>query len=344
MSVTIRTVADEADVSPATVSRVFNDTAPVEESTRERILEAADRLGYVPNATARSLSLKKTQTFGVLLPFLTGEYFPEVIRGLDQAAREHDRLLMLSSSHHTADDLKRALASMHGRIDGLVLMLPRLLPTDYEEHLPEEVPVVLLNSKPEGHDYSVLSVDNREGGRLATQHLIDQGHERIGIITGNLANYEAKERLEGYRSALESAGYDPSDDWIVEGAFSRTSGEEAMRELLNVTPRPTAVFASNDYMAMGAIRVLQDAGHEVPADVSIVGFDDLPSARHFTPALTTVDARMVDLGTEAISVLMELAEERSTERRVDQLEPRLQVRASTDRPPKDAREGRGTQA
>lgn len=319
-------------MSPATVSRVFNNTAPVEESTRERILEAADRLGYVPNATARSLSLKETQTFGVLLPFLTGEYFPEVIRGLDQAAREHDRLLMLSSSHHTPDDLRRALASMHGRIDGLVLMLPQLLPTDYEEHLPEEVPVVLLNSKPEDHEYSVLSVDNREGGRLATRHLIEQGHERIGIITGNLANHEARERLEGYREALEAAGCDHSGNWVAEGAFTRVSGEEAMRELLDVTPRPTAVFASNDYMAMGAIRAVREAGHEVPADVSFVGFDDLPSAEHFTPALTTIDARMVDLGIEAISLLLDLASDRSDERRVEQLEPHLQVRASTTPP------------
>jgi len=336
MSVTIRTVAEEADVSPATVSRVFNDTAPVEESTRERILEVADRLGYVPNATARSLSLKETQAFGVLLPFLTGEYFPEVIRGLDQAAREENRLLTLSSSHHTSEDLRRALASMHGRIDGLVLMPPRLHPSDYEEHLPEEVPVVLLNARPEGHDYSVLSLDNHEGGRLATRHLIAQGHERIAIITGDPTNYEARQRLKGYRTALEEAGGMYAEDYVVEGAFTRASGKEAMRTLLDVRPRPTAVFASNDYMAMGAIRVLQKTGHEVPADVSVVGFDDLPSARHFTPALTTVDARMVELGTEALSLLMERCEGRSTERHVQYLEPRLQVRASTAAPPRFA--------
>jgi LacI family transcriptional regulator len=329
MGVTIRTVADEADVSPATVSRVFNDTAPVDPSTRERILEAADRLGYVPNATARSLSLKKTHTFGVLLPFLTGEYFPEVIRGLNRAARRHNRLLMLSSSHHSAEDLRRALGSMNGRIDGLVLMLPQLDPSEYGEHLPDDVPAVLLNSAAEGHDHSVLSIDNHEGSRIATQHLIEQGHERIGIITGDPANREAHERLSGYRSALAAADRPQREQWVAEGDFERASGETAARELLEACPRPTAVFASNDYMAMGAIRTLQAQGHEVPADIAVVGFDDLPSAEHFTPALTTVDARMVDLGTQAISVLMDRCDDPGAGRHVERLTPSLKIRSSS---------------
>jgi len=329
MSVTIRTVAEEAEVSPATVSRVFNDTAPVDPDTRERILRAADRLGYVPNAAARNLSLDRTHTFGVLLPFLTGEYFPEVIRGLDEAARAHDRLLMLSSSHHSPEDLRRALGSMNGRIDGLVLMLPQLAPLTYEQQLPDDVPVVLLNATPEGHDHSVLSIDNREGARLATRHLIDRGHERIGIITGEMENGEARERLAGYRATLCAAGLPDRDQWVVEGDFNRSSGEAGVRTLMETTPPPTAVFGSNDYMAMGAVRALQDAGLAVPADVAVVGFDDVPSAEHFTPPLTTIDARMVDLGTEAVSLLMELSEGETTGRCVRQLKPSLRVRASS---------------
>lgn len=329
MAVTIRTVAKEADVSPATVSRVFNDTAPVEQSTRERILEAADRLGYVPNATARSLSLKENRTFGVLLPYLTGEYFPEVIRGLDHAARDHNRLLMLSSSHHAPADLRRALSSMHGRIDGLVLMLPELDPSAYGEHLPDEVPAVLLNTSAEGHDLSVLSINNREGGRTATQHLIDLGHERIGIITGEPANREARERLAGYRVAMSRAGLCQEEGWVAEGDFDRASGSQAAQKLLQADPRPTAVFASNDYMAMGAIRAFQEAGCDVPGDISVVGFDNLPSAEHFTPALTTIDARMVDLGNEAISLLMEMSGDRMAGRQVWRLDPELRERASS---------------
>jgi len=329
MSVTIRTVADEAGVSPATVSRVFNDTAPVDPSTRERILEAADRLGYVPNATARNLSLNRTHTFGVLLPFLTGEYFPEVIRGLNQAAREHDRLLMLSSSHHSSKDLRRALGSMNGRVDGFVLMLPQLAPAAYEQHLPDDVPAVLLNSTPEGHDHSVLSIDNREGARLATRHLIEQGHERIGIITGDAANCEARERLAGYRSALDAAGLPQCEQWVVEGDFTRSSGKGGARTLMEATPPPTAIFGSNDYMAMGAVRALEETGYAVPGDVAVVGFDDLPSAQHFAPALTTIDARMVDLGTGAVSLLMEMIDGETTARYVRRLEPRLRTRASS---------------
>lgn len=332
MGVTIQSVAEEAGVSPATVSRVFNDTAPVEQSTRERILEVADRLGYVPNATARSLSTRETHTIGVLLPYLTGEYFPEVIRGLDQAARRHDHFLLLSSSHHTPDDLKRALRSMYGRVDGLVLMLPQLAASEFQNHLPTEIPVVLLNCAPGGHNFSVLSIDNHEGGRLATQHFIENGHERIGIITGELSNFDARERLGGYHAAMEAANLPRLDEWVVSGEFTRASGKKAIRQLLEADPRPTAVFVSNDYMAMGAIRALQEDGYDVPGDISLVGFDDLPSAQHFTPPLSTVDARMVDLGTEAIDMLLELADEQGNDgasRRVKQLDPLLHVRGSS---------------
>jgi LacI family transcriptional regulator len=335
MGVTIRTVAEAADVSPATVSRVFNDTAPVDPDTREHILKTADRLGYVPNATARSLSLDETHTFGVLLPFLTGEYFPEVIRGLDQAAREHNRLLMLSSSHHSSETLCRALSSMNGRIDGLVLMLPQLDPAAYRDHLPADVPAVLLNSETEGHDLSALSIDNREGGRLATRHLVDQGHERIGIITGDPATQETHERLAGYRAALYDADLSAREEWVVEGDFHRASGEAGARTLLATSPPPTALFASNDYMAMGAIRALQAAGLAVPDDVAVVGFDDLPSAEHFSPGLTTIDARMVDLGTEAIALLMERTKGEACDRRVRRLAPSLRVRSSCGGAPCD---------
>lgn len=336
MSVTIQSVADEAGVSAATVSRVFNDTAPVEPSTKERILEAADKLGYVPNATARSLSIKETSTFGVLLPYLTGEYFPEVIRGLDQAARQHDRFLLLSSSHHTPDDLQQALRSMYGRVDGLVLMLPQLTADDFREHLPDDVPVVLLNCAPESHDFHVVSVDNHEGGRRATQHLIDQGHERIGIITGDPVNYEARERLQGYRTAMEAANLPTNDDWIAKGDFTRSSGKTAIRRLLDVSPRPTGVFVSNDYMAMGAIQMLQEEDLHVPDDMAIVGFDDVPSAKHFTPSLTTVSARMTNLGMKAISLLMDLTDDSrdsDPSRGANELEPLLRVRGSTSSTP-----------
>ncbi|PQJ34439.1 hypothetical protein BSZ35_07345 [Salinibacter sp. 10B] len=334
MAATIRAVAEEADVSPATVSRVFNDTAPVEESTRERILDAAERLGYVPNATARSLSIKETATIGVLMPYLTGEYFPEVIRGLDEEAQRHDRFLLLSSSHHTSKDLQQALRSMYGRVDGLVLMLPQLSASDFEAYLSDDLPVVLLNCAPGGHQFHVLSIDNHEGGRMATRHLIEQGHERIGILTGSLANYEARERLGGYHSAMAEAGLSGRDEWIATGDFTRESGGEAICEVLEADPRPTAVFASNDYMAMGAVRVLRERGLHVPDDMAIVGFDDVPSAEYFTPSLSAIDARMRDLGSEAITMLLDLiktSDDGQSARRVKQLDPVLRIRASSTR-------------
>ncbi len=330
MAVTIRAVAEKAGVSPATVSRVFNDTAPVQESTRKRILEAAEELEYIPNATARSLSSKETQTFGVLMPYLTGEYFPEVIRGLDQAAKQHERLLLLASSHDTTADTKRALHAMYGRIDGLILMTPQVPPSDLEPLLPDEIPVVLLNSNAEGHDFSVLSIDSRKGGRCATQHLIDLGHERIGIILGDPDNYDTRERLAGYRSAMNEAGLDPRPEWIVNGAFNPRSGQEAMRRLLETSPRPNAVFACNDYMAIGAYRVLHQADLQVPDDVAVIGFDDIPSAKHLTPSLSSVDARMVELGNEAVTMLLNIMNSDKTSRQVKHLAPLVRVRSSTD--------------
>lgn len=329
MHVTIQAVADEAGVSPATVSRVFNDTAPVTPATREQVQAAAEKLGYVPNATARSLSVRQTHTIGVLLPYLTGGFFPAVIRGLDVTARQHDRFLLLSSSHNTPADTEQALRAMFGRIDGLILMIPKMPPSNLDPMLPAEVPVVLLNCTPEDHDFSVLSIDNRHGARLATQHLIDQGHERIGVITGEMENYDARERLAGYRAAIEEAGLPLREEWIAEGDFDRESGHTAMRHLLSTTPRPTAVFVSNDYMAMGAIQTAHQSGLSLPEDLAVVGFDDIPSAEHLTPSLSSVDARMFDLGERAIEMLLSLFEAEDDARRVEFLKPVLRVRASS---------------
>lgn len=325
MSVTIQTVADEAGVSPATVSRAINDTGNIEPDTRRHVLDVAGRLGYVPNAAAQSLSLDKSGTFGVLLPQLKDGYSSQVVRGLDRAARERDCLLMLSSSRGTEGDLRRALSSMYGRIDGLVVRLPRLDPRRYIDLFPEDLPVVFLSAGPEGHNFSVISIDNRKGARLATRHLIGQGHTRIGVITGDMDDREIQMRMAGNEAAMEAAGLSRDEQWMVEGGSNQASARAAARKLMKTVPRPTAILALNDYVAMTAVQVMKQEGWQVPEDVAVIGFGGAQSTKYFDPPLTTVDARLSDLGNRAITALTDL---HGKNRHVEWLDPILRVRAS----------------
>lgn len=333
MAITIRDVARAAGVSVATVSRVLNGSARVEEATRRRVEQAAADLGYTPNASARSLIRRKTDALGVVMPYLTGEFFPEVIRGLDQAAQERAYCLLFSSSHNTPGDTEKALRAMHGRVDGLILMSPQVSLNALRPHLPPDVPVVLLNCEPRNDAFSVLSMDNYDGAYQAVAHLAALGHVHIAHLAGETGNYDAGERRRGYRDALADAGLRAPDAYVLAGDFSKASGLRAGRRLAALDPRPTAVFAANDYMALGALRAFADAGLAVPDDVALVGFDDIPSARYMAPPLTTVHAPTTQMGRLAAEWLMAEVEaegDRPPRRRL--LDTHLVVRASCAAP------------
>ena len=295
--ITIKDVARAAGVSVATVSRVQNRSALVKEATRLRVGEVATRLGYSPHGAARSLITSRTSTLGVLLPDLYGEFFSEVIRGIDQTAQRHGYHLLVSSSHDDRSAVEAALRSMRGRVDGLIVMWPEMDPRTVPP-LPAGFPIVLLSAPIEPADFDVITVANFEGARAMVRHLLALGHRRIAIINGVPGNADAAERLRGYRAALVASGV-AAGGLEVAGDFTEASGFRAVGELLQLAERPTAIFAANDAMAVGALSALREAGLRVPDDVALAGFDDIPIARYLEPALSSVHVDICALGERA---------------------------------------------
>jgi len=329
MSVTIRDVARAAGVSVATVSRVFNNSGPVHEETRARIREVASALRYSPNSAARSLITAKSNTLGVLLPDLYGEFFSEVIRGIDQTAQQQGYHVLVSSSHETQDRIEGAMRAMRGRVDGLIVMSPDIDAPTLAANLPDSLPVVLLNCAVEGTSYDAISVDNFGGAYAMVRHLLSTGRARVAIITGSSRNYDARERLRGYRAALHDTGVALDDRLEVPGDFTETGGYQAARAIAALSPRPTAVFAANDAMAIGALSALRELGLTVPGDIAVAGFDDIPMARYMSPPLTSVHVEISELGARAMGVLLAAVQERNRhERRQLVLPTTLVIRQS----------------
>jgi LacI family transcriptional regulator len=301
---TIRDVARAAGVSIATVSRVFNDHTLVNPETASRVLEIATKLDYWPNGAAQSLTTRRTQTLGVMLPELFGEFYSEVIRGIDRQSRTHDYQILLSSSHSNGEEVLIAGRAMLGRIDGLIMMAPDEASIETVERVRRRVPVVLLNPRIEVEGCCSVAFENFSGARAAVSHLISLGHRDIAMITGPQGNVDAEERLRGFRRALADAGLDPDAACVIPGDFREAAGYEAGATLLARQPRPTAVFAANDGMAVGFLAAMSAAGKRVPRDIAVVGFDDIAMAAYLNPPLTTVSVDACGLGQRAVDLMM----------------------------------------
>jgi LacI family transcriptional regulator len=326
---TIKDVAREAGVSVATVSRVFNESAPVKDATRRIVQDVAGRLNYWPNAAARSLITSRTQAIGVLLPDLYGEFYSEILRGMDCAARVAGFHLLVSSSHAHAEELIDALRMMRGRIDSLIVMAPDVDARAAISSMSRDLPIVLIDSGVEPDGCECISIANEAGARALVKHLIGLGHRRIATITGPVRNADAVLRLKGYRAALRAAGLTHGPEHEIRGDFSERSGYEAVARLLALKPRPTAVFAANDYMAIGVLGALSDARVKVPEQIAVVGFDDIAMARYLNPPLTTVHVDANKLGALAVHRLLEAARGgRRDSKRRDVLATNLVVRSS----------------
>jgi LacI family transcriptional regulator len=303
--VTIKEVARTAGVSVATVSRVYNGHHCVREETRQRVRRTGQRLGYSPHGAARSLVTNRTHTIGVLLPDLYGEFFSELIRGIDQTAQARGYHVLLSSARSAARQLEPVLQSMRGRVDGLIVMAPELDAASSRRSLPAGFPFVHLNGPPSDAPCDSLGIANFEGARDMVRHLARLGHRRIAMIRGADHNYDAAERLRGYREAVAELGLVDDPALELSGDFSEASGHEAVGRLLGDGVRPTAVFAANDCMAFGALSALREAGLRVPEDVAVAGFDDIPMAQYVHPALTSIHVDISALGRRATERLLD---------------------------------------
>lgn len=302
MAVNINVVAERAGVSIATVSRVLNGGALVRPATRDRVLEVARQLEYTPNASARSLSSRRTETLGAVLPALHGEFFSELLRGLDLAARRSGFHLLVSGSHSDRQEVEAVLRAFRGRVDALVLMFPDLDAAALTPQL-HGLPVVLVNCGLAGKDFDRVAIDNYGGASQVVRHLWELGHRRIAFLSGPPFNFDAGERRRGYLETLRLLGSD-TPPLIFEGAFTEESGYQAAESLLKEAEPPTALFAANDAMAIGCLAALHERGLEVPRDLSLVGFDDIPAARYVRPALTTVQVPIARLGETAMALAL----------------------------------------
>jgi LacI family transcriptional regulator len=317
--ITIVDVAAEAGVSFGTVSRVINNDVHVKQETRERVLKAMQQLGFVANRQARSLAGGKSDSIGVLVPDLGTGYIGEIIRGIDAELSLTDLDLILYTTHRTASKEANYVANLaKGMVDGLLLVLPRS-PADFIGALTQRgFPFVLIDHQGTGHDCPAVGAMNWQGGFNATEYLIKLGHQRIGFITGWKDLGCALDRLDGYRSALRTYHISEEPELIYEGTFFQPDGFAGASTLLDRPHPPTAIFASNDVMAMGVMDAVRNRGLRVPEDVSVIGFDDIPQASLIRPALTTISQPLEKMGRVATQMLLDLLHQ--PDKKIDRIE------------------------
>jgi len=340
MATTISDVARRAGVSTATVSRVLSGIGQARPDTRARVLAAARDLGYRPSGVARSLKLRRTRTIGLIVTDITNPFFPQLVRAVEDAAREREFAVLLCNAAEDPEREAGYLEVLAGRrVDGIVVASAGLGARQAAWIARAPLPVVLVNAAA-GASVPTLLSDNVGGARLAVDHLIALGHRSIGHVAGPAGNAAAPDRLAGARLALEAAGLGADRLAVAEGDGHVAGGARATAELLAADPGLTAVFAYNDLSAIGALRALRAAGLRVPADVSVVGFDDVDLAAYADPPLTTVAQDIASLGRRAAERLFELvdgdARPASAGAGPTVLPVRLVLRGSTAPPPATA--------
>lgn len=303
---TIREVANLAGVAPITASRVLNNSGYASEDVRRRVKQAAEQLNYVPNVLARSLKSKRTHTLALVITDITNPFWTTVARGVEDAASEKGYNVIFCNTDESAQKQKAYLQTLiQKQVDG-VLLVPASSEENPIEFLKQQnVRVVLLDRNLPNTEVDVIRCDSKGGAYRLVKLLIKLGHRNIGIIRGPYGVSSAEDRMAGYQLALEENGQKINDQFVCSGEFSVESGYQLTKKLLSMSPRPTAMFASNNFIAIGALKALRDAHVVVPDEMSVVGFDDLPLAIVVDPFLTVADQPAYEMGRLATQRLLE---------------------------------------
>lgn len=330
MKPTIKEVAKQANVSITTVSRVINNVEGcTNEETRNRILRVIEELDYKPNALARSLVTKKTKTIGLILPDISNPFFPGIAKGVEDRASKYDYNVILCNSY---DSLKKedyyinVLREKY--VDGIILSSSKLNKDD-ENNYSKDIPMVFIDRRPDVNITNGVFINNFSGAYTAVKHLIDLGHRNIGCLIGPKNINTSIERLDGYKKALEESGIPINEDFIRFEEYSIEGGYSAAREILK-DKKITAIFANNDLMAIGVYRAAKEMGYKIPRDISVVGFDDIDTAKVVEPPLTTVKQPTKVLGESSVEMLME-AINGKVEEKIIYLDTELIIRESTSK-------------
>ena len=328
--VTIKDIARRAKVSYATVSRALNAKPGVRESTRLRVMTVAEELAYTPNAIARGLVKRQTHTLGLIIPDITNPFYPEVARGIEEAAAEAGYSIFLCNTNWERRRERQYLSLLaEKRVDGVIVAPVDAQVEVVESTLRRGVPFVYVCAAPRDTDHSFVVIDNIRGGLLATEHLIQAGYPTVGFV-GSLEDSSTMDaRLDGYRRAMESHGLPVPERYIRLGDFRQQTGYNIIRRLIVEGDYPRAVFAENDLLALGVLQGVKECGLKVPGDVAVVGFDDIPFASFPEVQLTTVAQPKYEMGRQAVGVLLERIQAPLAPVRRIFLEPQLIVRRSS---------------
>lgn len=305
-TVTLEMVAQMAGVSPSTVSRILNGTAVVSELKKKSVDDAIAKLGFVPNPVARGLAGGRTLSIGVITQAIDSPFYSASLRGIEDALDPAGYSPLFVSAHWNAASEARCIEVLRSRrVDGIIVLTGRLSDQALKATA-KMLPVVVTGRTLKAAGLFALNFDNFSGGLLATQHLIELGHKNIAFIAGDPEHPDATERLRGYQKALETAGITYNSKLVASGDYSELSGQVAAGQLIEGKQKFTAIFAANDQMALGATLGLHQHGLQVPQDVSVVGFDDLPSSLYSVPPLSTINHPAYELGRLAATSMLEL--------------------------------------
>jgi LacI family transcriptional regulator len=316
VTVTIYDVAREAGVSMATVSRVVNNNPNVKPQTRKKVFEAIERLGYRPNAVARGLASKKTTTVGVVIPDISNAIFAEVARGIEDIANMyHYNIILCNADKRKEKEIRVINTLLEKQVDGLLFMGGNVTDEHMQAFQTASVPIVLCGTTTEGDVMPAVDIDHEKAAYDAVKLLIEKGHRKIGMISGTLQDpNNGFSRYNGYKRALEEAGIDFREDMVRIGNYRYESGIDAMKYFLELGDRPTAIFAATDEMAIGAIHAAQDAGLNVPQDISVISVDNSRMASMVRPLLSTVAQPMYDIGAVSMRLLTKLMNKENVEK------------------------------
>ena len=331
MNITIYDVAREANVSMATVSRVVNGNPNVKPTTRKKVLEVIERLGYRPNAVARGLASKKTTTVGVILPDVSSTFVAELARGIEDIATMYKYNIILSNSDQNMDKELHLLNTMLGKqVDGIVFMGGNIEEAHVTEFEKSPVPIVLAGSIEKSQTIPSVNIDYEQAAYDATEAFIQKGHEKIALLIGPLREpINAEKKLEGYKRALQDASIPYHEEWVIEGDYTYDSGLEAFERLLELDNKPTAIFAGSDEMALGIVHGAQDKGYHVPQDVEVISSDSTRLALMVRPQLTSVVQPLYDIGAVAMRLLTKYMNKEEVTDHTVVLPHRIEQRNST---------------
>ncbi|CAH1219859.1 LacI family DNA-binding transcriptional regulator [Paenibacillus sp. JJ-223] len=330
MKATIYDIAREAGVSIATVSQVINGKGKISEKRRAEIMEIMERLNYQPSAIAAALTGKQTYTFGLLVPDISNPYFAELARAVEDRSRKLGYSVVICSTDNKDERVERYLNLLQQkRVDGMMIGTGISNAEILAPLLQQSIPVALIARHLPTLEVHTVAIDDRLGGALAARHLLELGHERMAVLAEQAGVSSSRERVRGFREALEQAGHELAAERVLESAIEPGAAKAAALQLLGASPRPTALFCCNDMQAIGALQAAKELKLRVPEELSVVGFDNTILASVTSPPLTTIAQPIEELGRHAVDLLIdELKEERQPARNMI-LKPELVVREST---------------